>query len=208
MNLNPLTYALLAEEAYSAKPQIGAEDSSARAIIESTIDGTAFAFPGTNNLACWLADLDCGVVGTGLGRVHNGFNSSALSILSEIETKLSTMPPPAILCGHSEGAALALLIGGYLCLAGKAPLAIFGFEPPRVTTDDILAALLNKFGVAVYLTDNGNDVVPQVPRLLQSWRHPAPLTMIGTATEPFPNATDHEMARVVAAVRAAVQIGT
>lgn len=204
MELNPLTYALLSQDAYTTKPQIGNPDSSARAIIESTIDGTAFAFPGTDNIACWLADLDCGVTATGLGRVHNGFNNAALSILPDIEAKLSTVPQPAILTGHSEGACLALLVGGYLCLAGKPPKAIFGFEPARVSIDDTLFDLFEKCGVMVYLTDQGNDIVPQIPRLLFSWRHPAHLVKIGAPSEPFANVTDHSIGLVVAAIRAMV----
>jgi len=204
MQFNPLTYALLSQEVYTAKPQIGDERSSARAIIESTIDGTAFAFPGTDNIACWLADLDCGVVRTELGRVHNGFNTAANLIRTEIEAKVSTVPKPIILTGHSEGAALALLLGGYLSASGHACKAIFAFEPPRVTADNVLGDLLKQHGVYVYATEHGQDIVPMVPRLLFPWQHPVPLTPIGTPTLPFPNVTDHEMARVVDAVRAMV----
>ena len=204
MQFNPLTYALLSQEAYTTKPQIGDERSSARAIIESTIDGTAFAFPGTDNIACWLADLDCGVARTELGRIHNGFNSSANLIRAEIEAKVSTVLQPIILTGHSEGAALALLLGGYLCAAGHAPKAIFAFEPPRVTVDSVLGDILTQHGVTVYATAHGLDVVPMVPRLLFPWQHPAALTAIGEPSEPFPNVSDHQMARVVDAVRAMV----
>ncbi len=204
MELNPLTYALLAQDAYTSIPQIGDESSAARAIIESTIDGTAFAFPGTNNVACWLADLDCAVTLTELGRLHKGFNDAALAIRAAVEAKAATVPPPIILVGHSEGAALALVLAGYLCLAGRPPRAVFAFEPPRVSADAKLGELLRQHGVRLFLFAKGNDIVPMVPRLLFPWAHPAPLTQIGTAAEPFPNVADHLMAGVVEAVRATV----
>jgi predicted lipase len=201
MILNPLTYALLAQDAYSAIPQIGEESSSARAIIQSTIDGTAFAFPGTDNVACWLADLDCAVADTPLGRIHKGFNDAAMSIVSMLERQATATPGQIVLCGHSEGAALALIIGGYLCKAGRPPLAIFAFEPPRVTTDDRLGAVLQRNSVKLSLYRQGFDVVPLVPRMIEPWQHPAPLTQIGEPAEPFPNVIDHMIERVVAAIR-------
>lgn len=200
MDLNPLTYALLAQEVYSAIPQIGDESSAARAIIESTTDGTAFAFPGTNNLACWLADLDAKPIDTPIGGLHEGFNNAALSIRDAVEAKVAKVSQPIILCGHSEGAALALVLGGYLCLAGRTPRAIFAFEPPRVSIDPTLGTVLQQFGVQLFLTANGNDVVPMVPRILFPWQLPGPLTKIGKPALPFPNIADHEMARVVMAI--------
>ena len=205
MNLNPLTYALLAQEAYSSAPQIGCAGSAARAIVEATIDGICYAIPGTNNLACWLADLDCDVTVTPLGHLHGGFNRAAWSIVDEIDALIAdSAPVAAILTGHSEGAALALILAGYLCLRGRPPRAVFAFEPPRVTIDDTLGQLLAEHGVPILMTRCGNDLVPMVPRLVHPWRHPAPLKPIGAAALPFPNVEDHLMARVVEAVRAFV----
>ena len=49
--MTPQDYARLAQRAYQLQPQIGAPASAARAIVE----GDAVAFPGSDNLACWLA---------------------------------------------------------------------------------------------------------------------------------------------------------
>jgi len=201
--LSPLTYALLAQDAYAAIPQIGEEDSSARAILEYTDDGVAFAFPGTNNLACWLADLDCGIVRVdGLGVIHEGF-WNAFSLIKDklIAASKSCKPVATVCCGHSEGAALALLFAGQLCLEGIPPVAVYGFEPPRVTTDDTLAALLKANGVQIYLTECGNDVVPLVPRVFYDWQHPAVPARIGAASFPFPNVDDHSISRVIQALK-------
>lgn len=195
--MNPLPYALLAQKAYNVPPQIGVESSSARAILETTEDGLTIAFPGTNNIACWLADLDVAVIQrAGLGGVHAGF----LASLEEIENELLDYAP-AVTTGHSEGADLALLYAAVLCLHGKPPKAVFAFEPARVSIDDTLAGLFLTHGVNLLITQNGEDVVPMVPRLIENWQHPGPLTRIGKASEPFPNVEDHLIENVIASVQ-------
>lgn len=192
-----LPYALLAQKVYSSVPLIGEKNSSARAIFE---DGT-FAFPGTDNLACWLADLNCDVEQASIGMVHQGFNQASLKIRDAVVAVAKTYVGDIRLVGHSEGAALALILAGYLCLAGRPPVAVYGFEPPRVSIDNLLGGILRAAGVQTLLTNNGNDIVPQVPRLNHPWQFPAPLTAIGKATLPVWNVEDHLMAAVVEAVR-------
>lgn len=191
--MTPRDYARLAQRAYLDQPQVGAEASAARAIV----DGDAVAFPGTNNLACWLADLDADVVQVeGLGTLHHGFWNA----LGTISAQLLALPSPAVTVGHSEGAALAILFAALLCLAGRPPRAVYGFEPPRVSIDGTLAGLLSAHGVQVNLYRNGEDVVPLVPRLAHTWQHPAPLIAIGHATWPVPNVEDHQLVRVIQAL--------
>ena len=72
--MTPRDFALLAQEAYFAKPDIGKADSASRAIVRHTADGLVVAFPGTDNVACWLADLDIHQIPVeGAGNVHAGF---------------------------------------------------------------------------------------------------------------------------------------
>ncbi|MDE1943551.1 MAG: lipase, partial [Betaproteobacteria bacterium] len=159
-------------------------------------DGLTVAFPGTNNVACWLADLDVALTTVrGMGRVHAGFWGAYASIEGPLMDQ-----SPEVTCGHSEGAALALLYGGALCLAGKPPKAVYAFEPPRVSIDGVLAKLFQRCGVQLLLTQNGEDVVPQIPRLLHTWQHPGELTRIGKAYEPFPNVEDHLIEHVIEAL--------
>jgi len=187
-------YATLAARAYMAAPTIGREDSAARAVF---FDHSVVGFPGTNNLACWLADLDAHAVDVpGMGRLHHGFWRA----FNEIAEPLLERIGVEVVLGHSEGAALAILYAAQLCIAGKPPKAVYAFEPPRVSADGTLAALFAEHGVQLVLTQNGNDVVPDVPRLLEAWQHPAPLQRIGRAEFPFPNVNDHMMDRVVAAL--------
>lgn len=197
--MNPaLPYALLAQKAYQLPPHIGAEASAARAIIETMPDGLTVAFPGTNNIACWLADLDVALTYVrGLGRLHAGFWGAYASIEGPLMEQ-----SPKVTTGHSEGADLALLYGGALCLAGKPPKAIYAFEPARVSVDATLAKLFAQHGVKLLLTQNGEDVVPMVPRLLHAWQHPAELVKIGAASEPIPNIEDHLIENVIKALQA------
>ncbi len=196
--MNPLTYALLAQKAYSVPAMIGEQDSAARAIFEETDDGLAFALPGTNNVACMLADLDFRVQPvTGLGGLHAGFWEAYLEIRQPLWDQVAKTNKPIITTGHSEGADLALIFGGYLCLFGRPPKAIFAFEPAHVSIDDTLATLFETNGVQVLITRKGNDLVPIVPRLFQSWRHPGPVTPIGKPLRPFDNIEDHAMDGVV-----------
>jgi hypothetical protein len=154
------------------------------------------AFPGSNNVACWLADLDATTVTVDpLGALHAGFWNAWHEIADDVIAQ-----PVDVAIGHSEGAALAILWAAQLCLAGRPPKEVFAFEPPRVTCDDTLANLFKANGVTLHLFRNGNDVVTQVPRLLEDWQHPGPLTAIGVPIHAFDNIDDHLMPRVIAAL--------
>jgi hypothetical protein len=192
--MTPRDYAILAQRAYTVLPTIGKSDTAARAVVWP---GGIVGFPGTDNLACWLADLDAGCTYvSGMGWLHTGFWRA----FQEISGPLLALPDITITLGHSEGAALALFYGAQLCLAGKPPKAIYAFEPPRISTDATLATLFADHGVQLLLTRNGNDVVTDVPRLLEPWQHPGLLTNIGHASQPLPNVVDHMIERVIAAL--------
>ena len=185
--------AQLALQAYTDKPTLGSESSAGRAVVY----GTAVGFPGTDNLACWLADLDAATVQVpGLGLLHAGFWRAYQGLAGH----LMGLQGVEVALGHSEGAALALLYAGQLCLAGRPPKAVYAFEPPRPSADAVLGKLLAQNGVKVVLTRKGNDVVPLVPRLIHPWQLPGQLTAIGHACEPIPNVQDHFIAGVLAAL--------
>jgi len=203
--MKPLTYALLADAAYCVTPTFGAANSAARAVSTTTEDGLAIGFPGTNDLACWQANLDVRLVNTHqLGAVHHGFWDSVQSLWPMLSQKT-----PVVIYGHSEGAALALLYAALLCLAGKPPGAVFAFEPPKVSADSVLGTVLSNAGVALHLYRNGNDLVPLVPvgiRGIAEWQHPAPLIPIGKPLLPLPNVQDHLMGRVISGIKALVPV--
>lgn len=192
--MTPADYARLAARAYADPPTIGHACSAARAV---DFGGGVVGFPGTNNLACWLADLDVRTVDVlGMGKLHAGFWDAFQEIAEPLMARIDV----EVTVGHSEGAALAILYAAQLCIAGKPPREVYAFEPPRVSADGTLAALFAAHGVKLMLTRNGEDIVPMVPRLMQPWQHAAPLLQVGQAELPFPNVNDHSIDRVVGAL--------
>lgn len=192
--MTPRDYALLAQEAYSAKPDIGKADSASRAIVRQTAGGLVVAFPGTDNLDCVAADLDAHPIDViGIGQVHHGFwkawGAIAVDVLAAIDGR------PVTLVGHSLGAAIAIMAAAAMVVGGNPPAAVYGFEPPRVSTNGSIAAVLEK--VPLNLFKNGNDIVPELPL---EWRHAGPIRQIGRPMFPFPNVTDHAIARVIVAL--------
>jgi triacylglycerol lipase len=192
--MNAHDFALIAQEAYTAAPDIGVADSASRAILRHTDAGLVVAFPGTDNVACYAADFDIEPFDVaGVGKVYKGFfdawEAISLPVLAAVAGQ------PVTLVGHSLGAAIALMCAAYMTVGGNPPAAVYGFEPPRVGVDmGVRTALAN---VPVFLFRNGNDVVPDVP---PGGYHAAMLTLIGKPAFPFPNLTDHEIARVIAAL--------
>lgn len=193
--MTPRDFALLAQEAYTATPDIGIADSASRAILRHTDVGLVVAFPGTDNLASFAADFDIEPFDVaGVGKVYRGFwdawDAIALPVLA------AAAGQPVTLVGHSLGAAIALMCAAYMTVGGNPPAAVYGFEPPRVGIDMGVRTVLA--AVPVHLFKNGNDAVPDVP---PGGNHAALLMQIGTAAFPFPNLTDHQIARVIAALQ-------
>lgn len=194
--MTPRDFALLAQEAYTAPPDIGKADSASRAIVRQTAAGLCVAFPGTDNAACWAADLDALTVDVpGVGAVHRGFFEAWQAIAPGVTVAAGVQP--VTLIGHSLGAAMAIMAAVSMTLGGRAPAAVYGFEPPRVSPGIGVRSLLAK--VPVHLFKNGNDLVPDVPL---GWSHAALLTHIGKPALPIANIEDHKIARVIAALPA------
>lgn len=193
--MNAHDYALLAQEAYDAKPDIGSAPGPSCAIVRKTVDGLVIAFPGTDSFSDLLADFDVTPTPVpGLGRIHQGFWKAWSAIASQVQS--SAGDAPVTFVGHSLGAALAVIAGASRVLAGKPVKAVFGFEPPRVSPEPKIANVLVK--TPVFLFKCGNDAVCDVPPL---WPQSAKLIGIGTAVYPFPNLRDHALARVISALQ-------
>ena len=192
--MSPHDFALLAQEAYTAAPDIGIESSASRAIVRQTDAGLCVAFPGTDNIDCFGADFDLFPVSLpGVGRVHRGFWDAWEAIATPVMSAIGEQPVTFV--GHSLGAAIAILAAMSMTLAGKPPVAVYGFEPPRVSPDLGIRTTLGKVDVRLY--KNGNDLVPDVP---PGWSHAALLIPIGKPALPWPNVRDHAIAKVIEAL--------
>ena len=194
MNLLPVDYARLAQEAYSAKPDIGSAPGPSCAIVRKTADGLVIAFPGTDSVADLLADFDVKPDPVPLlGHVHGGFWSAYLAIQNEVIAAASGQD--VIFVGHSLGAALAVVAAASFVANGNPVKAVWGFAPPRVSPEPCISTVLAKTPMALYR--NGNDAVPAVPPL---WPQSGSLIQIGKASLPFINLKDHALERYIAAV--------
>lgn len=192
--MTPRDFALLAQEAYSAKPDIGSAPGPSCAIVRNTSDGIVIAFPGTDSIADLLADFDVTPTAVpALGRIHQGFYKAWSAISAQVESAAGDAPVTFV--GHSLGAALALIAGASRVAAGKPVRAVWGFEPPRVSPEPTIRNVLSKTAVSLY--KNGNDAICDVPPL---WPQSGKLIGIGKASYPFPNLRDHALARVIQAL--------
>ena len=192
--MTPHDFALIANEAYTAVPDIGVADSASRAILRHTSAGLVVAFPGSDNIPSWIADLDIATVNVpGVGDIHEGFWGAWKAIRVQVLAAIAGQP--VTLVGHSLGAALALMAAADMTASGNPPAAVYGFEPPRVCAGESMANLLK--AIPILLTKDGNDIVPDVPPELD---HARPLQDIGHAFLPIPNVTDHMLDRVIPAL--------
>lgn len=195
--MTPRDFALIAQEAYSAAPDIGKADSASRAIVRQTAAGCVVAFRGSDNVDSWLTDFDIETVDVpGAGKFHAGFwrawQAMSIDVLAAIDGR------PVTFVGHSLGAALCIAAALDMTISGNPPVAVYGFEPPRVSPD--MSARVALRAVDVRLYRNGLDIVPTVP---PDWRHAAMLTPIGKPALPIVNTIDHQIGRVIAALPAA-----
>lgn len=190
----PRDFALLAQEAYSATPDIGVARGPSCAIVRDVADGRVIAFPGTDSVADLMADFDVKPDPVPfLGHVHGGFWSAYLAIQSEVIAAASGHE--VIFVGHSLGAALAIVAAASFVSNGNPVKAVWGFAPPRVSPEPSVAAVLSKTPTTLYR--NGNDAVPAVPPM---WPQSGSLIQIGKASLPFINLKDHALSRYIAAL--------
>lgn len=198
--MTPRDFAEIANEAYTATPDIGVADSASRAIVRQTAAGLVVAFLGSDNIESWLHDFDILTVKVkGVGDMHAGFWSAWSAIAAPVMATIGNKP--VTLVGHSLGGALAVCAAVALKLAGKQHIGVYAFEPPRVSPDMGVRTFLA--GVPIFATRNGSDPVPDVPL---AWQQAALLRHIGAPATPIPIIEDHLLPNVIESLARAEEV--
>ena len=158
----------------AATPAIQMLHTSVRVFQSKSADGTnIIAIEGTHDVIGWLEDfLALEVSGGGhpgenhpvLGWVHAGFLLDAMLVLPSV--RMIAQQGPFAICGHSLGAALALLLGAILTVEGTPPVKIGAFAPPRVGGEQFAEIVKS---VSSICPRYGDDVVPEVPFTLKAF---------------------------------------
>lgn len=191
--MNALGYALLAQESYKAEPDIGSAFSSSRAICRQVEDGFCVTFRGSDNDASWITDLDIAVLDdTLIGKVHKGFWEAWQAIADPVKAACKASDSPIILCGHSLGAALALIGAADFIRSGLPLSAVYAFEPPRVSPDLNVRTILSSIPVHAY--KNGGSPVTDVPPF---WHQSSLLTHIGPIRWCDDKISDHLIENII-----------
>jgi len=121
-----------------AVPDFEDAGQSVRVFLTTRADGlNIIAIEGTHDPLGWALDFCAteihdqqGLNHASLGFIHAGFYGSA--VLALTRCALIAAKGPYAICGHSLGAALALLIGALLADDQLPAIKIGAFAPPRV----------------------------------------------------------------------------
>lgn len=211
-----LQAAIASQKAYQDSTHVF-EDSEA--LVEyAPRDGGAYpivAFRGTSfNGKRLLADimLDAAAYPSSsvrLGRVHCGFYKGAAGLMAkmlpDLEATCKVAPP--VLCGHSKGAAEALMVSLLMRQFGLPVQEVVLFGCPRAGLGQGYLKALNLCPtITRYIY--GSDIVTHVPTMLP-WRHPDEFSSalgnwrsvkVGEASRPWPNVWDHRIKNYVEAL--------
>lgn len=160
------------------------EDSHTQAFVTHndkmiliTIRGTE-----TNSLADWLTDLDASQVAVeGLdGKAHRGFANAFHIVKKFVERYLErffTGKQTIMVCGHSLGGAIALLLAEHLRNKWTANICLYTFGAPRAGNSTFVASAE---GLVHHRLVNHNDPIPAVPFrwMDMEWKVMLPGTLI------------------------------
>ena len=147
-------------------PEFEDADHAIRVFLSKSSGGAnILAIEGTHDPLGWALDfiaLDVedqqGMNHATLGLIHAGFYGSALAALTRCA--LIAARGPYAICGHSLGAATALLIGALLMDDMLPPVKIGAFAPPRVGGDVFIKTATSVPGC---YDRYGTDPVTDVP---------------------------------------------
>jgi hypothetical protein len=142
-------------------------------------------FRGSAIFEDWIRDFRAAPVRTRVGHVHAGFYAGLEHVLGDLRPILSQ---PAILTGHSLGAARASIVTALLVADGIAPASRIVFGEPKPGFADFGAIVA---GVAGRSYRNGDelhhDLVTDVPFTVPPFAYTRPTPIIPVRAEPPPD---------------------
>jgi hypothetical protein len=152
-----------------AQPYFEDAGSALRVFLTTRADGlNIIAIEGTHDALGWAIDFagitaedEQGLNHATLGFVHSGFYASAVSVLTRCA--LIAGRGAYAICGHSLGAALALLVGALLIDDDLPPVKIGAFAPPRVGGPNFVRTACS---VPFCAYRYGHDPITEVPATL------------------------------------------
>lgn len=118
-------------------------------------------FRGSNDIQDWIANLDYGMHNFWLGKVHSGFYDLARKIVVEVQVKC-IKGVQTIVCGHSLGGALAVLMPLMLKTCNIPIISVRTFGQPRVFDQEAINNLKDSYPNYVRVINN-IDGVPDIP---------------------------------------------
>ena len=211
----------LALKAYDPENQAGAEViddrvTGVQCFIRRRGDTLTVAFRGSDSKKDWQTNLAFGLqpvpweVSSG-SRVHRGFAEAYR--MPQIRLRIQSLILPGVrrvtVCGHSLGAALAVLCAAdvkknYPTVSVEAYL----FGCPRVGN----RAFCREYDRAVSHTlrvENGNDIVTKLPLRIMGYRHVGKVFRIGVKRWPvIVSVNDHRPENYVKEMKKALPVST
>lgn len=150
-----------------------------QAFICEDEERTWVVFRGTefDNFDDWITNLNCLLVDSPWGEVHQGFRDDMNSVKVEIFSHLTRniiSGKPVAFTGHSQGAAVAELMFADRCYRFPTENQIcIAVEPPRSMSREAAEVFGMAHGSQVHHVINNNDIVCRVPTRLMGYGHVA-----------------------------------
>lgn len=149
------------------------DQGNTQAFICSDDDKMIVSVRGTDGLADAMTDLNIDLVdGTG-GRVHEGFQMSALSIWPEVYRHIQNRGKRSLwLAGHSLGASIATILTAKLVQQKDEPVnGLYTIGSPRTGDKKFARHFDQSFGARTFRFVNNNDIVTRTPFRSMGFSH-------------------------------------
>ena len=151
----PVPYNAFDKIFYSNKITVG---------VKACEGGIVFAFAGSEKPTDFVRDLESmqgACYHSGLGRIVGSFYEKMDDVFTELQPWIKS-GKPLYICGHSLGAAHAMLLAGLILNAGGAVATLELFEPPLTGAAFLRDLILHNVG-RVRAFKNGISPVTQLP---------------------------------------------